>query len=129
MVRTSTPNKSAMRFCDIQNVSLLKTTSIRTSPCPVLYNKILADRLLLIDSGVDISCLKYSLAICTCGFFPSAFSAIIKQAIRDKWIFSTLRKEPEPTLTISTVWLKCSDTLNPLLLAIAMALFIIRVNF
>ena len=55
MVLTSTPNKSAILFCDIQNVSLLKMTSTRASPWAVLYNNILELSELCINSAIETS--------------------------------------------------------------------------
>lgn len=46
---------------------------------------------------------------------PSAFSAIIIHAIRERRNMFTLRNEPFPILTISTAWLKCSSTFIPFL--------------
>ena len=62
MVLTSTPNKSAILFCDIQNVSLLKMTSTRASPWAVLYNNILELSELCINSAIETDCEKKSRA-------------------------------------------------------------------
>ena len=50
--------KSAIRFCDIQNVSLLNITSIRASPCAVLYSKMLELNEFCINSFVEIVRVK-----------------------------------------------------------------------
>ena len=85
IVLTSTSNNSAIRFCDIQNVSLLKMTSILVSPCEVLYGNMLELSEFCISSVVETVLLKYSLARITDIFRLSAFSTIIIHAIRERW--------------------------------------------
>ena len=126
MVLTSTPNKSAILFCDIQNVSLLKMTSTRASPCAVLYNNILELSELCISSAIETDCEKKPRACWTSNFLPSAFSAIIIHAIRESRNIFTLRNEPFPILTISTAWLKCSSTFIPFSPTTLMALSMTR---
>ena len=102
---------------------------MRVSPCAVLYSKMLDSNEFCTISVIDTDCEKYSLACFTNGFLVSAFSAIIIQAIRERWNVSTLRNAPLPTLNISTAWLKCSSIVMPLLPATLMALSITFWNF
>ena len=80
-------------------------------------------------STAESFCEKYLSAICTWGFFRSAFSATSRQASRERWLFSTLRKEPDPSRTISTVWLKWFASPRPLALAVSCAFLRILSNF